>query len=92
VPFLLPHPLHLRLASSRAPLPQRLGDLPRRSPELAGLLVVVGERVEDQDRLALRRPVVQAKDREAADGLVVVVARELVQARANVVDEARMVA
>jgi hypothetical protein len=91
VPFLLPHPLHLRLASSRAPLPQRLGDLPCRSPELAGLLVVVGERVEDQDRLALRRPVVQAEDREAADRLVVVVARELVQARANVVDEAWMV-
>jgi hypothetical protein len=39
----------------------------------------------------LRRPVVQAEDRQTADRLVLVVARELVQTRANVVDEAGMV-
>jgi hypothetical protein len=55
------------------------------------LLVVFGERAEDQDRLALRRTVAQAEDRQTADGLVFVVARELVQERANVVDEAGVI-
>ena len=40
----------------------------------------------------MRRPVVQAENRETADRLVVVVARKLVQERADVVDQARVVA
>ena len=60
------------------------GDTDRRRSSHAPrpVLVVVGEAVQDQDRLALRRAVLQADDREPAHGHVRIVRRQLVQQRA----------
>ena len=60
---------------------QQERDRPRGLAHLGVLLVVVGEAVQDQDRLALRRAVLQADDREPADGDVRIVRGELVQQR-----------
>jgi len=69
-----------------------LPDLPRRRAQLPVLLVVVGDRAEDEDRLALRRPVVEREDGEPPNRRVVVVGRELVQERPDVVHEPGMIA
>jgi hypothetical protein len=69
-----------------------LADLPGGRTQLAILLVVVGDRGQDQDRLALGRAVVEAKDREPPHRLVVVVRRELVQQGPRRVHETGMVA
>ena len=50
------------------------------------------ETLEQHDRLALRRAVLQAEDREPAHGGVAVRRRHRVQQRADAVDRARMVA
>ena len=72
--------------------------LQRRRDLRGGLLqvplvpVVVGHALEQRDRVAVRRAVLQADDREPAHGLVVVGGREPVQQRAGGVDRARRVA
>ena len=71
---------------------QRGGDGLRGLAQLLLLLVVVGQAVEDQDRLALRGAVLQTDDREPAHRHVRVVGGELVQHRAHAVHVARMVA
>jgi hypothetical protein len=91
VPLLRAHSLLLSLAPGRALLSQPLANLARRRTKLFVLLVVVCDRTQEQDRLALRRAVVEADHREPAHGLVVVVRGELVQERAQVVDEPGMV-
>jgi hypothetical protein len=80
------------LAPSGALFPQLLADLSSSRAELTILLVVVGDRAQEENRLALRRAVSQAEDREPAHGLVVVVGRQLVEQRSNLVDEPRMFA
>ena len=87
-----PHSLLLLLALRGAFLPQLLADLPRSRAKLAILLVVVGDRAQEENRLALRRAVAQAEDREPTHRLVVVVGRQLVEQRSNLVDEPGMVA
>jgi hypothetical protein len=79
-------------APNRRLLSELLGDLACRGAELAVLLVVVGDRVQEQDRLALRRAVVEAEHREPADGLVVVVGGELVEESPDLVDEPWVIA
>ncbi len=54
--------------------------------------VVVGESFQQRDRVAVRRPVAEADDREPANGLVVVRVDEAVERRANGVDRAGRVA
>ena len=73
-------------------LGQRGGDRLRGLAQVLLLLVVVGQAVEDQDRLALRGAVLQADDREPPHGHVRIVGGELVQHRAHAVHIARMVA
>ncbi len=80
------------LAANGALLPQLLADLARSRAELTVLLVVVGDRAQEENRLALGRAVAQAEDREPAHSLVVVVRRQLVEQRTNLVDEPGMVA
>jgi hypothetical protein len=80
------------LAPRGALLAQLLTDLPSGGPQLAVLVVVVGDRTQDQDRLALRRAVVEAEDGEPSHSLVVVVRRELVQQGPDRVDETGMLA
>jgi hypothetical protein len=87
-----PYSLRLRLALRGALLAQLLTDLPGGSPQLAVLLVVVGKRAQDQDRLALGRAVVEAEDGEPPHRLVVIVRRELVQRGPGRVDETGMLA
>lgn len=91
MPFLRPHSLQLQLAPGRALLSQALADLARGRAQLSVLLVVVCDRAQEQDRLALRRAMVEADHRQPAHGLVVVVRGQLVQERAQVVDEPGMV-
>jgi hypothetical protein len=67
-------------------------DLRRCIPQLALQAVVVAEPLEQHDRVALRRAVAEADDREPAHRLVVVRARQPVQHGAHRVDHARAVA
>ena len=67
-------------------------DGPGRFAQLTVLLVVVGEPVEDEDRLALRRAVLEHDDAEPAHREIRVVRRDLVQERPHPVDVAGMVA
>ena len=71
---------------------KKLRDLRSRFAQLARLLVVVAERREQLDRVGPRRAVLQADDREPPHRLVAVVREQLVQQRADVVDDAGMVA
>src|SRR5581483_775269 len=71
---------------------QGLRDLAGCVAELALLVVVIGERGEDPDRLRLRRAVSERHDREPPYRLVVVARGELVQCSPHAVDDARMVA
>src|SRR6187402_1682172 len=50
------------------------------------LLVALGDPLEDLDRVALRRAVLQAHNREAPDGGVRISSRQLVQQRPECVD------
>src|SRR6185503_10257794 len=68
------------------------GDRLRRLAQVLLLLVVIGQPVENQDRLTLRRAVLQADDCESPYRHVRVVRGELVQHRAHAVHVARMVA
>jgi hypothetical protein len=79
-------------APDRRLLSELLRDLACGGAELAVLFLVVGDRVQEQDRLALRRAVVETEHREPADGLVVVVGRELVEQGPDVVDEPWVIA
>src|SRR5262249_19969776 len=84
---------HRRRLARWAGLPaERLGDLRGRVAELATLLVVLGERDQDPDRVLLRRTVLQCDDGEPADGVVPVARDQLVQQRANGVDDTGMLA
>ena len=58
--------------------------------QLRVLIVVVGDPVQDLDRVALRRAVAQAHDREASDGHIRVARSEIVEERAKRVDVAGM--
>ena len=66
-----------RALTSLCALLQCRDDGPRRLPHVGILLVVVGEPVQEQDRLALRRAILEADDREPAYGHVRVAVREL---------------
>jgi hypothetical protein len=80
------------LTPNGAFLPQLLADLARRGAELTVLLIVVGNRAQEENRLALRRTVAEAEDREPPHGLVVVVGRQLVEEGADSIDETGMLA
>jgi hypothetical protein len=87
-------PVERRLPSLRrvGPLLEQDRDPARGLAELPLLLVVVGEPVQELDGVALRGAVLQAADRQAADGLVRVARGELVEQRAGGVDDAGMLA
>jgi hypothetical protein len=69
-----------------------LGDVARGAAELRVGLVVGGKAFEEDDRVPLRRAVLQTEDREAAYGRVAVGGGQGVQQRAHAVDRARVVA
>ena len=76
-----PQRLPLRLLAGPAFLRQERRDSPRGFAQVPILLVIGRETFEDDDRVALRRPVLQAQDREAPYGGVRVARRKGVQER-----------
>src|SRR5581483_7514244 len=92
----LAHLLFLQLALllllRRRPASQLLRDSGRGTTQLRVRLVVAADPLEQDDRLTLRRAVLEAERRQPPDGRVVVRRDERVQQRAHAVHGARMVA
>src|SRR5262245_45621077 len=71
-------------------LQEERGDRAGGLAQVGVLLVVLGNPLEDLDRVALRRPVLQTHHREAPDGGIRIASRQLVQQRPERVDVAWM--